>query len=34
MKNSCKGCGYYRDGYCADRDCEVDPFEPECNYDD
>lgn len=42
MRNSCFSCGYYReekreDGsirhYCNDRDCTVDPCEPECNYD-
>ena len=43
MKHSaCFPCGYYReerrpDGslscYCEDRDCTVDPYEPECNYD-
>ncbi len=41
MRN-CFGCGYHRimkDSkgnsyhYCNDRDCEVDPHEPECNYD-
>jgi len=38
----CFGCGYYKilkDNkgipyhYCSDRDCRVDPYEPECNYD-
>lgn len=42
MRNSCFSCGYYReekreDGsirhYCNDKDCTVDPCEPECNYD-
>ena len=38
MKNSCFYCGYFRkekDGrnYCNDRDCTVDPHDPECNYD-
>ena len=41
MKN-CFGCGYHRlekdkNGipyhYCNDRDCRIDPHEPECNYD-
>ena len=39
--NSCLYCGYFRrlkrsDGsirnYCIDRDCTVDPNDPECNY--
>lgn len=39
--NSCFYCGYFRrlkrsDGsirdYCNDRDCTVDPNDPECNY--
>lgn len=38
---SCFGCGYHKimkDArrpyhYCEDRDCRVDPHEPECNYD-
>lgn len=37
MKNSCINCGRYKelDGrhYCNDRDCTVDPYDPECNYD-
>ena len=42
MRNSCKGCGYYyllhrTDGsvrcYCDEKDCTVDPSDPECNYD-
>lgn len=37
MKNTCKGCGYLQiEGthyYCNDRDCKVDLFDPECNYD-
>ena len=41
-RGSCHSCGYYREEkksngtirhYCNDRDCTVDPFEPECNYD-
>lgn len=39
--SNCFGCGYHRVKmagnipyhYCADRDCRVDPHEPECNYD-
>ena len=43
MRNSCLSRGYYRkekrtDGsirhYCNDRDCTVDPCEPECNFND
>ena len=39
---SCYRCGYFREekksdgsvrNYCNDRDCTVDPCEPECNYD-
>ena len=41
MKNNCYRCGYFRKlksggkirYYCEDRDCTVDPNEPECNYD-
>ena len=42
MRRSCLSCGYFRketrkDGsvrnYCSDRDCTVEPYEPECNYD-
>jgi hypothetical protein len=42
-KRSCFYCGYYKketreDGsirhYCNDRDCTVEPHDPECNYDD
>ena len=42
-QRSCFYCGYYRketreDGsirhYCNDRDCTVEPHDPECNYDD
>ena len=41
MKDSCFHCGYFREEklsngniryYCNDRDCTVDPYEPECNY--
>lgn len=40
---NCYYCGYFRreikkDGterpYCNDRDCTVDPCEPECQYED
>ena len=43
MRHSCFSCGYYRkekspDGsvldYCHDRDCIVDPYEPECEFND
>ena len=43
MRNSCKGCGYYREEknaigqirhYCNDMDCTVDPYDPECNYNE
>ena len=39
MKNSCYCCGYFRElkradgsirNYCNERDCTVDPYEPEC----
>ena len=43
MRHSdCYSCGYFREetrpdgstrNYCNDRDCTVDPFEPDCNYD-
>lgn len=42
-KSSCHACGYFKefkrtDGsvrlYCSDRDCTVDPYDPECNYDE
>lgn len=42
-KRSCFYCGYYKketreDGsirhYCNDRDCTVEPHDPECNYED
>lgn len=37
MKTNCFGCGYLQKEedacyYCNDRDCRVDPYEPECNY--
>ena len=39
MRN-CYCCGYYKEEksngsirpYCNDRDCTVDPLDPECNY--
>ena len=40
--SSCYHCGYFceekrPDGsiryYCKDRDCTVDPYDPECNYE-
>lgn len=40
--SNCYNCGYFRklkraDGsirnYCNDKDCTVDPIDPECNYD-
>ena len=41
MKRNCFNCEYFnklkrKDGsidYCDDRDCTVDPYDPECNYD-
>ena len=42
-RSSCKSCGYFREevrsdgsirNYCNDRDCTVDPDDPECNYKD
>lgn len=42
-RGSCHGCGYYREEkrsngtircYCNDRDCTVDPYEPECRNND
>ena len=42
MKGSCFHCGWYREEkrangtirhYCNDKDCTVDPYDPECNYD-
>ena len=41
MRGNCYSCGYLKeeknkDGstryYCNDRDCIVDPYDPECNY--
>lgn len=41
--SNCYHCGYFREktrsdgsirNYCNDRDCTVDPFAPECRYDD
>ena len=38
MKDSCHSCGYCKKEedqyYCADKDCYVDPFDPECNYNE
>ena len=43
MRGNCLNCGYCKeekdeDGniryYCNDRDCTVDPYDPECNYDE
>ena len=33
MKKShnCHHCGYYRNEYCNDLDCEVDPDDPICS---
>ena len=40
-RNSCYGCSYYKKEtringsirhYCNDKDCTVDPYDPECNY--
>jgi len=32
MKNhNCHHCGYYKNGYCNDLDCEVDPDDPICS---
>ena len=42
-RGSCHSCGYYRKEkysngtvrhYCNDRDCTVDPYDPECQYND
>ena len=42
MRSNCFNCGYFKkekrqDGtirnYCNDRDCTVDPYEPDCNED-
>ena len=41
MKNNCYCCGWFKElkrtdgsirNYCDDRDCTVDPYDPECNY--
>ena len=40
-KSNCYHCGYFRErrsdgsiyNYCSDRDCIVDPYEPECDYE-
>jgi len=41
--NNCYYCGWFKEeiksdgtirNYCNDRDCTVDPNEPECNYED
>ena len=41
-RSCCKGCGWFKElkrsngtirNYCNDRDCTVDPYDPECNYD-
>ena len=36
----CHGCSYFKEmengeiiNYCNNKDCRVDPYEPECNYD-
>ena len=43
MKRNCFCCGYFKKlkrsngtirNYCDDRDCTVDPYDPECNYYD
>lgn len=39
MKNSCYNCGYFREfkrpdgSILKDKDCAVDPYDPECNYE-
>lgn len=41
-RNNCYSCGYCKKEkvkgktryYCQDRDCIIDPNEPECKYDD
>ena len=38
MMTNCFRCGYFRkEGgtryYCSDRDCTVDPNDPDCRYD-
>lgn len=32
MKNSCKGCTWYRGGWCNLLDCTPDIVDPNCNY--
>lgn len=42
-KSNCFLCGYFREerdsstgrvrNYCNDKDCTVDPYDPECNYE-
>ena len=43
MKSNCYRCGWFKElqrkdestrPYCNDRDCTVDPYDPECNYDE
>lgn len=37
----CYGCSYFQEldytgkewNYCSDKDCRVDPTEPDCNFD-
>lgn len=29
--HKCYHCGYYKNGYCNDLDCMVDPDDPECS---
>ena len=42
-RSNCYNCGYFREepqedgtvrNYCHDKDCTVDPYDPECNYDE
>ena len=41
--SNCYRCGYFRElrrkdgstrNYCSDKDCTVDPYDPECNYEE
>lgn len=41
--SNCFKCGYFKKlkesngrirNYCDDRDCTVNPYDPDCNYDD
>lgn len=32
MKNSCKGCTWYKAGWCHLLDCKPDVVDPNCNY--